>query len=177
MRRYAGIVGVVVMLAASGCLGSGRTGRPAPDVSARSARPAAAPTGRMAVVVRLGLRTTRMPATRRYVLTCGPAGGTMPHAAAACSAIGDYPGRGRPGAACFGSEMPPTAATTLVGTFRRHRLRLAINPDLWCGQTRPVMRDLWTLSTFPCSTIVMHTQNIRPYARFARVTGCARVAA
>ena len=131
----------------------------------------------MEVVVKLGLRTTRLPATRRYVLTCGPAGGTMPHAAAACSAIGDYLGRGSPGAACFGPDMPPTAATTLVGTFRHHRLRLAINPDLWCGQTRPVMRDLWKLSTFPCSTIVMHTQNIRPYARFATVTGCSRGAA
>jgi len=27
------------------------------------------------------------------------------------------------------------------------------------------MRDLWILSTFPCSTIVWHTQNIQPYAR------------
>ena len=35
-----------------------------------------------------------------------------------------------------------------------------------------VMRDYWALSTFPCSVIVIHTQNIQPYSRFARASGC-----
>jgi len=165
MRLGVWIASWVVLLAASGCVGAGS----ASPTTAPSPPPA--PTGRMTVVVKLGLRT-HMPVTHRYVLTCYPAGGTMPHAAAACASIADYRARGNPGAACFGGEFRPTTRTRLVGTYDHRRLDLGINPELWCGQSRPVMRDLWILSTFPCSTIVWHTQNIRPYARFARVTGC-----
>jgi hypothetical protein len=129
------------------------------------------PTERLNIVVRLGLRT-HMPVTHHYVLTCDPAGGTMPHASAACAAIADYRMRGEPAGTCISAISPPSAATSIVGTYRHHRLDLRINPELWCGQSRPVMRDLWVLSTFPCSTIVEHTQNIQPYAKFARVTGC-----
>lgn len=123
--------------------------------------------------VRLGLHTHR-PITHRYRLTCDPAGGSMPDPGTACAAFRDYRRRGDPGAACFGGDAPVPAITTLVGTYHHHRIALRITPFVWCGQTRPVMRDLWALSTFPCSTIVAHTQGIRPYARFARVTGCER---
>jgi hypothetical protein len=167
MRHGVLIAGSVVLLAASGCLGEGS----ANPTTASSPPPA--PTGRMTVVVRLGLRT-HMPVTHHYLLTCHPAGGTMQHAAAACAAIADYRMRGEPNGACIGATSPPTAATRIVGTYGHHRLDLDIKPQLWCGQSRPVMRDFWVLSTFPCSTVVEHTQNIQPYAKFARATGCER---
>jgi hypothetical protein len=126
----------------------------------------------VAVSVTLGLNT-QLPVTHHYLLTCDPAGGTMPHPIAACHAIADYLGRRRgEGGACFGVLTRATAMASLLGTFRGRSLTLRINNESWCGASRPVMRDYWTLSTFPCSTIVIHTGNTPSYASWARATGC-----
>jgi hypothetical protein len=132
-----------------------------------------APRDHVAVAVTLGL-DTGLPVTHHYLLTCDPAGGTMPRPDAACAAIADYLRRGKPVSHCFGVFERATAVAKLTGEVQHRRLALAITPESWCGQSRPVMRDLWRLSTFPCATLVAHTDNIRPYSRFARVTGCER---
>jgi hypothetical protein len=162
-----GIVLFVVGLTVSGCLGSGGATSTIPEMTAGLA----APHDHLAVTVTLG-SDMGLPITHHYLLTCDPAGGTMPRPRAACAAIGDYLRRGRPVSPCFGVLDRSTVVARLTGNFQHHRLALAFGPNSWCGESSPVMRDLWTLSTFPCSTIVIHTQNIRPYSRFARVTGC-----
>ncbi len=167
-----GIVLLVAGLTAAGCLGGGGATSTIPEMTAGLP----APRDHLAVTItfrpEIGL-----PVTRHYLLTCDPAGGTMPRPGAVCAAIADYLRRGAPVSHCFGVFERASAVAKLTGEFRYHRLALALTPESWCGQSRPVMRDLWTLSAFPCATIVMHTQNIRPYSRFARVTGCERRAA
>jgi hypothetical protein len=108
----------------------------------------------------------------RYTLTCSPDGGTMPHPARACSALRDYL---RPAGdrlvVCRGAAIP-SASATLVGRFHHRRVALQITTWSWCHRSMRVMRDLWALSAFPCTTVVIHTQRIEPYARFAARSGC-----
>jgi hypothetical protein len=170
---------------AAGCLGgSGRAGTSTPI-----------PTGRLAITVRMvsvrqvaspcppsagdpcgGVPSRHPPArrfsTRRYLLSCDPVGGTMPNPQAACAAMADL-SKQSPLTHCTGdAAVPaPTAIAILVGTFGRHPVKLYITNESWCGQPRPVMRDLWVLSTFPCSTAVNHFHT-QPYATFASDTGC-----
>jgi hypothetical protein len=56
----------------------------------------------------------------------------------------------------------PTAMANLVGTFDHHRFKLRITDESWCGQPRPVMRDLWVLSTFPCSSSAAPDSGCKP---------------
>jgi PASTA domain len=167
MRR-AGLILVVIGLMASGCFGSG-SASPASTAGHPTVR---APRDRVAVTVKLGLKT-RLPITYRYSLTCDPAGGTMPRPNAACHAIANE--LHQPGATvgCIGADAPATATAGLIGTFAHKHFRLTIDTGSWCGEPKQVMRDYWTLSTFPCSTIVLHTTNVSSYADWARASGCS----
>ncbi len=109
--------------------------------------------------------------TLHYTLTCGPAGGTAPNPRAACRAIGDYLKRRGQMDGCAGVLTPPGPTTVITGTFahRPFHLRLAAGYS-WCGQPRPILRDLWVLSAFPCSTLVLRTGG--RYPAWPRATGC-----
>lgn len=161
------LLALVLALTASGCLGSGTAApTPTPTQTTRT------PRDRVAVSVTLGLNT-QSHLTHHYLLTCDPAGGTMPHPIAACHAIADYLGRHiGEGGACVGVLVRSTAMASLVGTFRDRPFTLRIDNTSWCGEPRPVMRDYWTLSTFPCSTIVIHTGDTPSYTTWAKTTGC-----
>jgi hypothetical protein len=162
-----GFILVLIGLTAPGCLGSG-SATPASTASHPTVR---TPRDRLAVSVRLGLNT-HLPVTHHYLLTCDPAGGTMPHPAAACRAISDYLHHNGRGGNCF-TSVTATATTSIVGTFAHKPFKLRITTGSWCGASRPIMRDYWTLSTFPCSTIVIHTGNTTSYADWARASGCS----
>ncbi len=166
MRRT-GLILVLIGLMASGCLGSGSasTASTAGRSTVRTTR------DRVAVTVTLGLNT-KLPITYRYSLTCDPAGGTMPHPRAACHAISNYRHQRTRRSDCFG-EVIPTASASIVGAFANKPFRLRIDTESWCRASTPIMRDYWTLSTFPCTTLVLHTTNISSYPDWARASGCA----
>ncbi len=129
---------------------------------------------RLSLTVRTGLLTGDVQ-RKRYSLRCAPAGGTMPHAAAACAALADL--RVRPSAehvSCMGLLGPPSARISLRGTVEGRRYRLDFSTQSWCGRSRRVMRDLWALSALPCSTAgVIHTDGGGvAYARWTRASGC-----
>src|SRR5512144_3378534 len=121
------------------------------------------PSGKLTVVVTSGSGAL-FDAARHYTLTCGPPGGTMPDADAACGALADYvKHRDDPGRICIG-PVPRTPSTLVAGTFAGHRLHLRITPGSWCGTSDALMRDYWVLSTFPCSTTVFHHGDQHPYS-------------
>lgn len=162
MRRI-GFILALIGLTAPGCFGSG---------TATPAHGGGTPSGRLAVTIKLGLNT-QAQITHRYSLTCDPAGGTMLRPGAACHAITNDLHQSGPTVACVGDGAPPTATAALVGTFAHKPFRLTLDTASWCGQSMQVMRDYWTLSTFPCSTIVLHTTNISSYADWATASGCS----
>lgn len=166
MRR-AGLILVLIALMASGCLGSGS----ASPTSTPGQPTVGTSRDRVAVTVTLGLNT-KLPITYRYSLTCDPAGGTMPHPREACHAISDYLHHSMRGGDCFG-EVIPTASASMVGAFAHKPFRLRIDTESWCRASTPIMRDYWTLSTFPCTTLVLHTTNISSYPDWAKASGCA----
>jgi hypothetical protein len=128
------------------------------------------PQGQISVVVSL----SGTQAARHYTLRCGPAGGTMPDAEAACSALADYvKHRSDPGRFCssLGAGVPRARVT---GTFDGRRLRLDLTTISWCGVSEALMRDYWILSTFPCSTPVMHYSNQHPYSKGIAPERCLR---
>jgi hypothetical protein len=130
------------------------------------------PSGKVSVVVSLG--TGSNPPTRSYTLRCGPAGGTMPDADAACGALADYvKHRSDPGRFCsgFSATVPKTVVN---GTFDGNRLRLTLTSISWCGVSNALMRDFWVLSTFPCSTPVTHYGNQHPYSKGIAPARCLR---
>ena len=93
-----------------------------------------------------------------YTLTCDPAGGTMPDPANACSALSDL--ARRRGGTCIGllAVLGERSTAVLAGTFNHRRYRLSIDAgSSWCGQPRPVLHDLWVLSTFPCTVEVVRS--------------------
>jgi len=142
--------------AASGCLGS-----------------AAQPSGKLRVVVTYGTVGVS-DATHAYTLTCGPAGGTMPDGEAACGALADYlKHRHDPGRFCssLGAGLPKAHMT---GTFDGRHVRLDLTSVSWCGASDDLMRDYWILSTFPCSTPVMHYANQHPYSKGIAPGRCLR---
>jgi hypothetical protein len=116
------------------------------------------------------------PATHRYKLSCAPTAGTMPHPQAACAALADYQAYLKsetgPTYICRGLIGRPTATAVVSGTYADKHFLLKLDNESWCGASMRVMHDYWALSAFPCSTTVIHTQNIRPYSRFARASGC-----
>jgi hypothetical protein len=142
----------------------------------------AAPTSRLRIVVRLlpgrcgsgevdGPCRDAAPSVHRYSLTCGPAGGTAPNPKAACRAIADYLSRRDQMSACAGVLLGHGSTAQISGTYagRPFQLRLTAGYS-WCGQPRPILRDFWVLSTFPCSTLVLRTGG--NYPRWPRATGC-----
>ena len=156
----------VVVCSATACLGGGAA-TPASTI-------AAAPTGRLSIFVRtpspasLGDRASgRIDLiSRRYSLTCGPAGGTMPQPKVACAALANVRRQRPPLSGCIGVLGWPNSPTARVsGTYRGRPFRLEIAADYsWCGQSPAIMRDYWALSRFPCSTEVLHSGGSSPYA-------------
>jgi hypothetical protein len=65
------------------------------------------------------------------------------------------------------------STAAISGTFagRLFKLRLSAGSS-WCGQSRPLLRDFWVLSTFPCSNLVLRSGG-RDFSKWARATGCA----
>jgi hypothetical protein len=169
---------VILAAALTGCLGGGPTSAPG-----RTQGPVH-PAGQLQIAVRLlpggcGLGafskdcTATAPRLRRYALSCGPAGGTAPNPPAACRAIADYLGRRGQVGGCAGVLLGPGSTATISGTFAHRPFRLRLTAGYsWCGQPRPLLRDFWVLSTFPCSNLVLRTGG-RNFARWARDTGCA----
>lgn len=98
----------------------------------------------------------------------------MPNPVAACKAVVDYIAHRGRSASCIGDlSLLPSSSALITGTFDRRPFKLALSAYSWCGQPKPVMRDFWILSTFPCSTIVLHEgQGRRSYAAWAKATGC-----
>ena len=161
MRRPLLLGLIPVALVLSACLGGGR--EHATTAPASTAGEALRTASRLRIVVRLGLATSS-PITHRYTLTCDPASGTMPDPAAACAAIVDYLHRGKPYGPCAGLLVNPDAVdatAAIAGRFENRRFRLRLDAESWCGVSRPVARDFWTLSAFPCTTVVTHTGEAR----------------
>lgn len=153
MRRVALVLGLVVGVAA-GCFGSGHA-----IVSAK-------PRDVLSVVVH-GLSGQTV---HRYTLTCHPDAGSMPHPGTACAAIADYLGRGSPPPRCLGGDA--SGPTTFIGgRFDHRRFTLELSVQSWCDVPPAAMRDFWTLSTFPCSTVLERIQSFTPL-QFARLSGC-----
>jgi hypothetical protein len=167
---------LLVALSGSGCFGGG-------SVSPQAVNPLpVSPSGRLSVVVtlragitptKIGAGTTPSTTKHRYSLTCGPPGGTMPNPAAACKAVVDYIAHRGRSATCIGDlSLLPSSSAMITGTFDRRPFKLALSAYSWCGQPKPVMQDFWTLSTFPCSTLVLRTGGGKSYASWAKATGC-----
>ena len=100
----------------------------------------------------------------------------MPHPQAACAALADYQAYLKsetgPTYICRGLIGRPTATAVVSGTYADKHFLLKLDNESWCGASVRVMHDYWALSTFPCSVVVSHTQNIQPYSRFADASGC-----
>jgi hypothetical protein len=111
------------------------------------------------------------PAVDRYSLTCGPAGGSAPNPQAACHAIADYLRRRDRVGGCAGVLLGHGSTAQISGMYAHRRFHLSLTAGYsWCGQPRPILRDYWVLSTFPCSTLVLRTGGNYPH--WPRATGC-----
>lgn len=99
----------------------------------------------------------------------------MPNPAAACAAIDDLVTHKRTANGCIGLPIPRTTSTTSIsGTYAHRPFHLKLlAAGSWCGEPAPVLRDYWILSTFPCATLVTHTDNgDHVYADWAHKSGC-----
>lgn len=162
---------VVMVAMAAGCLG----GSAAPP-----------PSGHLHVQVSLSFQRETpcetaagcddlIAVTHSYSLRCGPAAGTMPNPQAACEAIDDLVTHHRRPMACMGVLRGglPQSTASITGRFANRPFRLHLTNDSWCGQPTPVVRDYWALSTFPCSTTVIHYDYTHEtYERWAHRSGC-----
>jgi hypothetical protein len=167
------ILGLCGVLAGCSWTGSGAGG----GASGQAAR------DRLQIVVRLlphvragGSPSSRCraasPTVRRYGLTCGPVGGTAPNPAAACRAVADYLHRRSELPGCPGVLVGPGSTATIAGMVsdRPFRLRIVAGYS-WCGQSKPLLRDFWILSVFPCSNPVLRSGR-GDFASWARSNGC-----
>jgi hypothetical protein len=173
---------LVIALGATACLGSSSASSTTNEQDATVN--GAVPAGILTVTVRmlpgrcaLGVGRpgcgTANAAVRHYSLTCGPSGGSMPNPARACDAITDYLRRqDRPGG-CLGVDRSPGSTADLTGTFGHRPFSLKLETGYsWCGRPQPVLRDLWILSTLPCSA---DTDVFREAgAHLARAIGCKK---
>jgi hypothetical protein len=172
------LLAAILAVGPAGCFGGWAAPGPAPGTTGASP----APTGRLRIIVRLlpgkcgfdalSARCRDLaPAVARYALTCGPAGGTAPNPHAACAAIADYLRRRDRVGGCAGVLAGSGSVAQISGTYGRRRFHLRLTAGYsWCGQPRPILRDYWVLSTFPCSTFVLRTGG--DYPRWPRATGC-----
>ena len=109
----------------------------------------------------------------------------MPRPTAACAALADLLRRISTGAGFGGCTVgaprrsgSPESTAILSGVFRGRAVHLTLESDYtWCGKSLPALRDLWTLSTFPCNIPVLHSAansnaGSSPPESWARRTGC-----
>jgi hypothetical protein len=121
---------------------------------------------------------------RRYTLTCSPDGGSMPSPGRACRAIGDYLTRRNHLGECLGYFPDTWGDATVTGSYHGRPFHLKLEAGYsWCGQNGALLRDFWTLSTFPCTVLVLRsgpspydakpgTAPIPAYEHWARASGC-----
>jgi hypothetical protein len=169
------------VLGASACFGDTTSHGIAPTGAAIGDSTPTAQPGAFTIRVTLNPCTPTMwgpctPVSHHYSLTCAPNGGSTPNPNAACTAIADYESYLKavtgPQYICRGLAGPPTAIAVISGRYAGKHFSLTLDNRSWCAASMRIMRDYWALSTFPCSTPVIHTQNIQPYSRFASTTGC-----
>lgn len=170
------LLAVLFAFGLAGCFG----GASQPGTVKTGASPASA--GRLQIAVRLmpkacpfGALGTRCrgatPTVHRFILTCDPAGGTVPNPPAACRAIGDYLTRRDQIRGCIGTLGGPGSTAAISGTYAHRPFHLKIESGYsWCGQPPALLRDYWVISTFPCSTLVLRTGG--SYPAWPRATGC-----
>jgi hypothetical protein len=174
---------LVIVLGATACLGSSSASSTTNEKDATVN--GVIPSGIVTVTVRmlpgrcaLGLQTRRCTtataAVRHYSLTCGPPGGSIPDPVRACGAITDYlrDQNQKPGG-CLAVGRGPGSTVNLTGTFGHRPFSLKLETAYsWCGRPRPVLRELWILSTLPCSA---DTDVLREAgAHLARAIGCEK---
>ena len=71
---------------------------------------------------------------------------------------------------------PGFSATVQRAVVRRlyDGLRLTLMSISWCGVSDALMRDFWIISTFPCSTRVVHYANQHAYSKGIAPLRCLR---
>jgi hypothetical protein len=105
---------VTALTAGAAACGSGR--------SAGSTAAARTPTARLEIVISPGLVAN--PEVRRYRLTCRPAGGTVPHPAAACAALARSPQLLDPLPPVCHKIVPDAGSRSITGQFEGRRVGL-----------------------------------------------------
>ena len=119
MRRFTRIPTLALLAVAATACGSGQ--------SAGSSTPSA-PSARLEIVISPGL--VAFPEVRRYRLTCRPAGGTVPHPAAACAALAGNPHLLDPLPSECHKIVPDAGSRSVTGQFEGRRVGLGfICPD------------------------------------------------
>jgi hypothetical protein len=169
----------VVALGASACLGGSASPGTAPTGAATGGTTPTAQPGALTIRVNVNPCTPTMwgpcvSMSRHYSLTCAPAGGTMPNPQAACAAVADYESYVEHGGTLYTCKLVgrTTASAVIAGTYAGKHFSLRLDNTSWCGVSMRVMRDYWALSAFPCSVVVVHTQSVQPYSKFAADSGC-----
>jgi hypothetical protein len=114
MRRFTCISTVALLAAAAAACGSGMSGgsNTAPSM----------PSARLEIVISPGLVAS--PEVRRHKLTCQPAGGTVPHPAAACAALARNPHLLDPLPPECHKIVPDAGSRSITGQFEGRRVGL-----------------------------------------------------
>jgi hypothetical protein len=105
---------LLVAIAATACGGSAGSGSGA-------STPSSVPPSSLRIEIQPGFIANAKATS--YTLTCNPAGGTVPHPAAACSALAADPTLLAPGAPC-GAGMPDVGSKAVTGTWQGRRVAL-----------------------------------------------------
>ena len=93
---------------------------------------------------------------------------------AACGALADFV-QHRSDRMRFCSGFSATTPRAVVrGSYDGHQLRLTLTRSSWCGVSDGLMRDFWILSTFPCSTRVIHYAGQHAYSKGIAPDRCLR---
>jgi hypothetical protein len=110
MRRLIPIIPIACLAAACGAASHGS-----------SPPPQSTPKASLAVVIQPGLIANAH--TQHYRLTCSPAGGNLPHPAAACAALAESPHLLDPLPGCD-KVIPDTGSKTITGSFAGRAVHL-----------------------------------------------------
>jgi hypothetical protein len=115
MRRHIPLAAAAVAaLAATGCGGASHTQSTTPQLRSTS----------LDIVLRPGLIANAH--TQRYRLTCQPAGGSVPHPAAACAALARQPQLLEPLPNCR-NAIPDAGSRSVSGVFGGRRVSLTFS--------------------------------------------------